>query len=198
MKHKGKIVQWHDEKGYGFIEPRLPGARVFLHIADFNNKSRRPIVGDQLVYQLQSGTDGKSRAVEVIYSTQDKQALVKKNPSLKSSSLLTIAFSIGLLVLVWLAIVPIFIGGIYLIMSLFSLFLYWQDKLKARSGQWRTPESVLLLAGLAGGWPGAVLAQQWLRHKSVKVAFRNAFWATVAINVAALAIWYDKGFLLPF
>jgi uncharacterized membrane protein YsdA (DUF1294 family) len=44
---------------------------------------------------------------------------------------------------------------------------------------------LLLLLGLAGGWPGAVLAQQYLRHKSAKAEFRAAFWMTVGLNVAA-------------
>jgi hypothetical protein len=36
--------------------------------------------------------------------------------------------------------------------------------------------------GQDGGWPGALLAQQFLRHKSVKAEFRAAFWLTVAVN----------------
>jgi uncharacterized membrane protein YsdA (DUF1294 family) len=41
---------------------------------------------------------------------------------------------------------------------------------------------------LAGGWPGALLAQQLLRHKSSKPAFRKAFWATVMLNLFALVM----------
>ncbi len=41
---------------------------------------------------------------------------------------------------------------------------------------------------LAGGWPGALLAQQWLRHKSAKQEFRAVFWATVVLNVAGLVL----------
>ena len=52
-------------------------------------------------------------------------------------------------------------------------------------GAWRTPESTLHFLALAGGWPGALLAQQFLRHKSTKVEFRSVFWGTVIMNVAA-------------
>jgi len=45
------------------------------------------------------------------------------------------------------------------------------------------------LLALAGGWPGALLAQQLLRHKSTKVEFRKVFWGTVIINVAGFALW---------
>jgi len=41
----------------------------------------------------------------------------------------------------------------------------------------------LHLLSLAGGWPGALLAQQLLRHKSAKAEFRQVFWATVVINI---------------
>jgi uncharacterized membrane protein YsdA (DUF1294 family) len=47
------------------------------------------------------------------------------------------------------------------------------------------PESTLILLGLAGGWPGAIIAQQVLRHKSNKKDFRSAFWASVVLNVLA-------------
>jgi uncharacterized membrane protein YsdA (DUF1294 family) len=45
------------------------------------------------------------------------------------------------------------------------------------------PEARLHLLALVGGWPGGLLAQQFLRHKSVKPSFRQAFWITVALNV---------------
>ena len=45
----------------------------------------------------------------------------------------------------------------------------------------------MLLMGLAGGWPGAMFAQELLRHKSRKAAFRSFFWVTIVVNCAALA-----------
>ena len=47
------------------------------------------------------------------------------------------------------------------------------------------PSSPLLALGLMGGWPGAIVAQQMLRHKTVKSRFQFAFWGTVAMNAAA-------------
>jgi uncharacterized membrane protein YsdA (DUF1294 family) len=48
-------------------------------------------------------------------------------------------------------------------------------------------EHSLLTIGLAGGWPGALAAQQLFRHKTRKRTFRRAFWTTVVVNVLALA-----------
>jgi uncharacterized membrane protein YsdA (DUF1294 family) len=80
----------------------------------------------------------------------------------------------------------------YAVMSLLCFLAYAKDKSAARSGGWRTKESTLLILGLLCGWPGAVLAQQLLRHKLAKAAFQFAFWVTVVLNVAgllALGFW---------
>lgn len=79
------------------------------------------------------------------------------------------------------------VGAAYLVASATCFVMYAIDQSAARAGRWRTSESTLLLMGLACGWPGAVLAQQWLRHKSGKPSFRTLFWATVALNVGAFA-----------
>jgi uncharacterized membrane protein YsdA (DUF1294 family) len=84
--------------------------------------------------------------------------------------------------------VPPTVGAVYLAVSAACFIAYAIDKAAARAGRRRTPERTLLLLGLAGGWPGAVLAQQWLRHKSSKPPFRARFHATVAIN-AGLFAW---------
>ena len=49
-----------------------------------------------------------------------------------------------------------------------------------------TPEAALHLLSLCCGWPGALYAQQLLRHKTVKVSFRVGFWFTVVLNVGGL------------
>ena len=73
----------------------------------------------------------------------------------------------------------------YLVISLLTFVLYAVDKSAAQNGSWRTPESTLHLFSLAGGWPGAIIAQQTLRHKSKKQDFRAVFWITVVLNVGA-------------
>lgn len=78
-------------------------------------------------------------------------------------------------------------GAAYLAASATCFVAYAIDKSAARAGRRRTAESTLLLMGLACGWPGAALAQQWLRHKSSKASFRAPFWATVGVNAGAFA-----------
>jgi uncharacterized membrane protein YsdA (DUF1294 family) len=77
------------------------------------------------------------------------------------------------------------IFGLYITISLLTFIMYALDKSAARKGHWRTKESTLHLLSLAGGWPGAIAAQQKLRHKSKKQSFRLVFWVTVLINSGA-------------
>ena len=76
--------------------------------------------------------------------------------------------------------------GIYFVASILAFFTYLMDKSAAQNNQWRVKESTLHLLGLVGGWPGALLAQKTLRHKSKKMGFQMVFWATVMINCSVL------------
>ena len=49
--------------------------------------------------------------------------------------------------------------------------LYGIDKWKAKSGRWRIPEKVLLLAAFAGGSVGALTGMMMFRHKTKKAKF---------------------------
>ena len=83
--------------------------------------------------------------------------------------------------------------ALYLAASLVTFVVYALDKSAAKAGRWRTPEKTLHILALIGGWPGAMLAQQKLRHKSQKQPFRAIFWLTVAINLAALTLLIWQG-----
>lgn len=74
----------------------------------------------------------------------------------------------------------------YAAWSLLCFVAYARDKAAARFGAHRTSENALHGLALLGGWPGAWLAQQALRHKSVKTTFRRVFWLTVMLNVFIL------------
>ncbi|MEM6258966.1 MAG: DUF1294 domain-containing protein [Planctomycetota bacterium] len=78
----------------------------------------------------------------------------------------------------------IILVGEIVLMSLFTLGFYAWDKRQARRDGWRVPEKRLHLLSLLGGWPGAMIGQRWLRHKSVKTRFRVVFWLTVLLHVS--------------
>lgn len=76
----------------------------------------------------------------------------------------------------------------YLVMSLVTFCAYGLDKLKAKKGWWRIPESTLHLFEFAFGWPGAILAQKLFRHKTYKQSFRRIFWLMVAANILLVGL----------
>jgi uncharacterized membrane protein YsdA (DUF1294 family) len=92
----------------------------------------------------------------------------------------------------WLRGVSLIPLAAYGIVSVLAFFLYWSDKRKARADAWRTPENVLHAVELAGGWPGALLAQQVFRHKTRKVSYQLLFWLIVLLHQV---FWIDQMFL---
>ena len=97
-------------------------------------------------------------------------------------------FCILLLYAAWAWKMPGWVPALYAGASVLSLLAYAMDKSAARRGAWRVSEKNLHLLALAGGWPGALLAQGWMRHKTVKAEFRAVFWTTVAFNIAAFLL----------
>jgi len=89
---------------------------------------------------------------------------------------------------------PPLVLGLAVALNVATFVAYWLDKRAARARQWRIQEKTLHLFGLAGGWPAARLAQQVLRHKTVKPGFQAMYWLTVWVHLAALGayVFWDR------
>ncbi|WGS86329.1 cold shock and DUF1294 domain-containing protein [Methylomonas sp. UP202] len=196
MRLEGVIKKWNDEKGFGFIQPKS-GPEIFIHIKGFYNQSRRPVIGDVVTFEIKVDAEGRPQAQQVKFEIAK---LALPIPSILSSIYFLAA--IGFLVfsgyLAYLGKIPILIFVLYLLASVITFFLYALDKHAARHGNWRTPESTLHLSSVIGGWPGALVAQTALRHKSKKQPFRIVFWLTVLMNCGSLnwLLSADGGVLL--
>ncbi|NIF86314.1 DUF1294 domain-containing protein [Comamonas sp. Tr-654] len=214
MRYGGTLTQWNDERGFGWIEADGGGERLFVHISAFEPRppaEQRPQPGLRLEFAV-GMEQGRKRALQVAWRAggslthRARPSPVRRNsPSagrLQSSRAASqgwhasSGFSYGVL-LTWLLLmlaaaviwgVPRVLWLVYAGLSMLTFMAYWQDKWAAQKGQWRTPEKTLQTMALAGGWPGALLAQQWLRHKSSKTSFQLQFWLMVLINVAAV-LW---------
>ncbi len=77
------------------------------------------------------------------------------------------------------------IAGWYGVMSVATFAAYWRDKRAAAAGRWRVRERTLHVMELLGGWPGALVGQRVLRHKTRDVKFLVVFWAIVAAHALA-------------
>ncbi|MUJ23711.1 DUF1294 domain-containing protein [Aliivibrio fischeri] len=175
---KGRVVEWNDSKGYGFISALNGELKVFLHISKLKNKNRRPKVGDEVSFDINEEIKGRFNANNVSI------AGVNTIPS-------TIMFCFIYLVLASIALV-MFNGEkmflvLYLGMSLITYAMYAVDKNAAKKGNWRTPENTLHVLSLLGGWPGALFAQNQFRHKSKKQPFKTILWITIFMNIGAFA-----------
>ncbi len=107
---------------------------------------------------------------------------------------LIISFSFLLaVIMLWVfEFLPWLIPVLYIIMSGLTFLAYFKDKASAQSSQWRIPENTLHLLALLCGWPGALVAQQSLRHKTQKEPFRRLFWLTTLLNVIGflIIVWF--------
>lgn len=98
----------------------------------------------------------------------------------------SLAISLAFLAMLGYLLPPAVIAW-YGLASTVTFLAYAFDKTAARQGRGRLRERTLHVCSLAGGWPGAAIAQQLLRHKSRKQPFRTLFWITAAVNGAVPA-----------
>ena len=197
MRTKGEITQWDDAKGFGFIQPMLKGERVFLHMTGLQNRSRRPVAGEVVTYSLAKDVQGRLQAQQVTFAGE-KRKLKAARAASRWPLLLVLAFVAVVLAAVVIAKLPLYVPLFYAGISLLTFTLYWWDKRKAQAGHShkRTPESTLQFMALLGGWPGALLAQSYLRHKSQKRAFLFVFYLVSLLNLIAL-VWLHSQQMLP-
>jgi uncharacterized membrane protein YsdA (DUF1294 family)/cold shock CspA family protein len=188
MRFEGRIKTWNEERAFGFIEPDQGGQDIFCHITALPARAGRPTVNSRVSFEVELNREGKKRARAVQLpraGPAPRRRRVSSAAQWGGATLFAVpAFvSLYLVLAVWWR-VPNLIGTAYVILSVLCFGAYAADKSAANAGHWRKKECSLLMLGLSGGWPGGILAQQLLRHKSLKVSFRRAFWGTVWLNVA--------------
>ena len=197
MRYQGKITTWKDDQGFGFITPNMGGEPIFVHIKAFANRSRRPLANEIVTYELANDTQGRQQARQVAHVAPSAHFGGRRAVPARASGTSRLPLAIAGLFLVFVAFagltarLPLIIVGLYVGASLITFIAYAIDKSAAQSGRWRTQESTLHLLALIGGWPGALIAQNRLRHKSRKTAFQVVFWATALLNCGGLA-WLLK------
>lgn len=203
MRFEGTITTWHDDRGFGFITPTHGGADIFVHVKAFRRRDVRPAVDQRVTFAVELNPEGKKRAksVDMVRAARStpRRPVAARGRTGGGSYFAIAGFAVLYVVVDALWHVPAWAAGIYVAASAAAFALYGVDKSAARAQARRTPEKTLLVIGLLGGWPGAILAQQLLRHKSAKASFRAAFWATVVVNVGAFLLLASPGVreLLP-
>ncbi len=190
MRQQGKLIDWYDERGYGFVVRHGDTKKVFVHISEFEPGQRRPVGGDALIYDVVPGKGGSLAAINIVLPEtihakagegalahrRDTQAYVIAATALAILGLLSVMGKLSWFALAW-----------YWLASGIAFLTYASDKRAAVARRRRIPEDQLHAVALLGGWPGALAAQRTFRHKSEKRAFRAVFWVTVVVNIGVLA-----------
>jgi uncharacterized membrane protein YsdA (DUF1294 family) len=151
-----------------------------------------PKLGQVVTFEVEVGPKGKrARRVQPVRVKRPSPPPHHRNhPAQWGTATLFVipAFIVlfGVVAVLWRT--PMWVVWLYLGASVVTFLAYALDKSAAVRQAWRTKESTLHLLALVGGWPGALLAQQVLRHKSTKQEFRQVFWGTVTLNLVALLL----------
>lgn len=66
MRIDGTLAKWNDDRGFGFITPTQGGSEVFVHISAFPRDGRRPTIGEQLTFEVETDSAGKKRAKNLL------------------------------------------------------------------------------------------------------------------------------------
>lgn len=189
MRFEGRIKSWDGDRGLGLIEPAKGGDEIVVHITAFPPRSGRPALKQRVSFEIELDRENKKCAHRVQFVRPSRSASPHgRNRTAEWGGASLFAVPAFLLLYMGLAVtwgVPRLVAGAYLLLSVVGFVLYAADKSAAAAGARRTKERTLLTVGLFGGWPGGLVAQQLLRHKSVKSTFRAAFWGTVIVNVVA-------------
>ena len=209
MEQQGVLRSWDDDKGFGFI--RGADGDYFVHISSVRGE-QRPQQGETVFFVAGKDEKGRLRAVHMrgaalsidrpairrkpTTASQPNQATYRPRrqtqPNIKRTLILLTGVCAAPLMGAWQLFErngtfwPLLV---YAGMSMLSIFQYWHDKQNAQNREWRTPEKQLHTVELLGGWPGALLAQQLLRHKTQKASYQGVFWLIILIHQA---YWLDQ------
>jgi uncharacterized membrane protein YsdA (DUF1294 family)/cold shock CspA family protein len=217
MKQQGTVVRWDAERAFGFIRSPQTASDIFFHRRDYSGPPVQPYEGMAVQFEeIHVGGKGpRALSVEMARNRIEEGPARVQEAVPEEAQILPAgrsparprpasrrppeqawpAFALmGLWLLLWLTGIglgrfPWVILTAVVLINLATFYVYWRDKHAATHDGWRVPEERLHLLAAVGGWPGAWFAQQILRHKSVKPAFRAVYWLTVGLNLAALLTW---------
>ena len=205
-RETGILVDWHDTRGFGFIQ-RPAGGKIYVHMKSIGKSVERPKAGDSLTYEVGRGSDGRPVAVNVhnhgspkaqpapaqapAADAPKKPAKPRPESGLLSISIRVAAAAVILVLLannIMLDRLPVWVGLLYLIAGVASFLFYQADKRAAARREWREPERRLHLLDLTFGIIGGLLAQHVLRHKTYKPGFVTVTALITALHVLTLGL----------
>lgn len=78
---KGKICDWKDDKGFGFIISENQSNKIFFHISDIETKQRRPKIGDFVDFDLTRDNQQRVKAKNISINRLSTRKNILENKS---------------------------------------------------------------------------------------------------------------------
>ncbi|WGV98391.1 DUF1294 domain-containing protein [Vibrio sp. YMD68] len=176
----GRISEWDDNKGYGFISVDKQAPRIIFHLSDLSGHSQRPRLNERVEFTLTKDDHGSFVAKEI------------ERPIVFGFSLaITVWFITVVCSAVWLIYYPPIVLLHYVFLSSATYLVYLYDRGAEVENRTRIPELVLHTLSFIGGWPGAVLAQTLLRYQSSEESYRYRFWCAISANIMLFAYTFS-------
>ncbi|MBJ3786656.1 DUF1294 domain-containing protein [Devosia sediminis] len=191
MPEHGLLVQWNDERGFGFVEGR-DGQRHFVHISAIARIATRPRIGDSVSFVPARGEDGRlqARAVEILGANPAPGLAIRRRGAVATpATSLNWRYPLSLILIVFVVAgvaldrLPIAVALAYLGMGIISFLACHADKRYAENGHWRISEVTLLGLDLAFGIVGGLLGQATFRHKTRKPGYVTATVLILAVHL---------------
>lgn len=188
QRYLGRIVTWKAQEKYGFIQSPSHPNDIFFHINHSNHRDWLPQVGE--IVRFEVGRDAQGRVCAMNVESQSPAPCIappRINPGDILLAILVLTAFIALLGLATLTVgLPVWVIGWYVAASVVTLMLYVEDKQRARRGVRRIREKTLHRWELLGGWPGALIAQELVRHKVSKGSYTSVFWLIVGLHLLGI------------
>jgi uncharacterized membrane protein YsdA (DUF1294 family) len=84
----------------------------------------------------------------------------------------------------------IYLLNYLVLINVITFIVYGIDKLKAKKGRWRIPESTLLLLAIIGGSIGAWYGMKVWHHKTLHKKFTYGIPLIMAVQLVLFFIYY--------
>ncbi len=98
MRYQGKIAEWNDERGFGFVVRNGSNDRVFIHISAFHGNALRPVAGDLITYEeVADDNRGRPKAVNAAYVAKPARSAPKQDSG-RRTALLPVGLLIAVIV----------------------------------------------------------------------------------------------------
>jgi cold shock CspA family protein len=77
MRYQGRITEWKDDRGFGFIMSNGGGAKVFLHFRSLQKGEPRPAGGELVTYEVVPVAGKGPRAESVAYVDRPRATFLR-------------------------------------------------------------------------------------------------------------------------